>query len=164
MASVVLVRVTDVVAACGVWCPSLTCSGVKVSFHLAPKGCKWMGVVVMRAPQVGMCRNGGADAGWAEEIECVFSLWEKLAPQMEWEVLVGAAEDCDEVGFESLNSLFGDVTSVIVWGYKLVSRVILFDRCFEILRTLIVKNVVLWAYPACVQSVKERLISSDHFA
>ena len=50
VASVVLVRVTDVVAACGVWCPSLTCSWVKVSFHLASKGRKWMGVVVMRAP------------------------------------------------------------------------------------------------------------------
>ena len=133
VASVVLVRVTDVVAACGVWSPRLTDSGVKVSFHLAAEGRKWMGVVVVRAPQVGMCRNGGADAGWAEEIECVFSLWEKLAPQMKWEVLVGTAEDCDKVGFEGLNSLLGDVTSVIVWGYELVSHVILFDRCFEIL-------------------------------
>ncbi len=74
---------------------------------------------------------------------------------MEWEVLVGAAEDCDEVGFEGLNALLGNVTSVIMWGYKLVRHVILFDRFFKILRALVVENVVLWAYPACVQSVEE---------
>ncbi len=170
VASVVLVRDTNVVAACGVWSPCLTDSGVKVSFHLATKGRKWMGVVVVRAPQVGMCRNGGADAGWAEEIECLrlsvcsacgrswhhrWSGKSLSAPQRiatKW------------LGFEGLNSLFGDVTSVIVWGYELVSHVILLDGCFEILRTLIVKNVVLLAYPACIQSVEERLISSDQFA
>ena len=80
VASVVLVRVTDVVAACGVWSPRLTDSGVKVSFHLAAEGRKWMCVVVVGAPKVSVCGNGGADAGWTEEIECVLGLWEKLAP------------------------------------------------------------------------------------
>jgi hypothetical protein len=72
---------------------------------------------------------------------------------MEWKILVGTAQDCDEVGFEGLNALLGNVTLVIMWGYKLVRHVILLDRLFEVLRALVVKNVVLWAYPACVESV-----------
>jgi hypothetical protein len=74
---------------------------------------------------------------------------------MEWKVLVGAAYDCDKVIFEGLNALLGDVTSVIMWGYKLVHHVILFDRLLKILRALVVKDVVLWAYSACAESVEE---------
>ncbi len=59
------------------------------------------------------------------------------------------------MGFEGLNALLGNVTSGIMWGYKLVRHVILFDCLFEVLRTLVVKDVVVWAYPACVESVKE---------
>ncbi len=80
VASVVFVRVANVIAACCVWGPCLTDSGVQVGFDLAPKQRKWMGVVVVRAPKVSVCRNSGADAGWAEEIECMLGLREKLAP------------------------------------------------------------------------------------
>ena len=48
-------------------------------------------VVIVGAPKVGICRHGGAEAGWAEEIEGVFGLWEKLAPKVKWELLVGSA-------------------------------------------------------------------------
>ena len=80
VSSVLFVRVANVIAACCVWSPRLTDSGVKVSFDLAPKRRKWMGVIVVRAPKVSVCGDGGAGAGWAEEIECVLGLWEKLAP------------------------------------------------------------------------------------
>ncbi len=75
--SVVFVRVADVIAACCVWSPRLTGSGIKVSFDLdlAPKRREWMSVVVVGAPKVSVCGNGGADPGWTEEIECVLGLW-----------------------------------------------------------------------------------------
>ena len=91
MASLMLMQVADVVAACCVWHPGLADSRIKVSLNLAAEGRKWMGVVIVGTPMVGVCRHGGAEAGWAEEIEGVFSLWEKLAPKVQWELLVGSA-------------------------------------------------------------------------
>ena len=55
MASVMFVRVADVVAAHCVRCPRLADSGVKVGLDPAAKGCKWMGVVIVGAPEVGVC-------------------------------------------------------------------------------------------------------------
>ena len=55
VASVMLVRVANVVAAHCVRCPRLANSRVKVSFDPAAKGCKWMGVVIVGAPEVGVC-------------------------------------------------------------------------------------------------------------
>ncbi len=89
--SVVLVRVADVVAASCVWRPCFADSRIKVSLDPAAEGHKWMGVVIVGPPKVGMCRHGGAEAGWAEEIEGVFSLGEKLAPKVKWEIFVGSA-------------------------------------------------------------------------
>ena len=74
VASVVLVQVTDVVAACCVWRPCFGDFRIKVSLDPAAEGRKWIGVVIVGGPKVGVCRHGGAEAGWAEEIEGVFSL------------------------------------------------------------------------------------------
>ena len=73
------------------WRSRLVDSRIKVSLDLVAKGRKWMGVVIVGAPKVDVCRHGGAEAGWAEEIEGVFGLWEKLAPKVKWELLVGSA-------------------------------------------------------------------------
>jgi hypothetical protein len=106
---------------------------------------------------------GGVHTGGAKEIESVFSLWEKLAPEMKWEILVDATEDGDKVGIEGFNSFLGNVTSVIVWGNKLVGHLICLDCRLEVIRALVVQDMMLLVDAACLQSVNKGLVSKNHF-
>lgn len=54
-------------------------------------------------------------------------------------VLVGAVEDGDEMGFESLNRAFGKVIAVAVGGSQLVSDLLFFDAVDQVLGDFIVQ-------------------------
>ncbi len=72
---------------------------------------------------------------------------------MEGERLVDAAQYGDEVGFEGLDSLLGNVATMMVGGDKLVCHVILLYCCLEFCGTLIVKHVM--RQPSCL-SLQQR--------
>ncbi len=122
-----------------------------------------MSVVVVGTPEVCIRGYSGAHAGGVEEIESVFSLWEKLPTEMKWEILVGATENGDKVGIEGLNPFLGNVASVIVWGNKLVGHLIRLDCRLEVIRALVVQDMMLWVDAACLQSVNKGLVSTNHF-
>jgi hypothetical protein len=57
---------------------------------------------------------------------------------VDWECLVGAAQDTYEVCFEDLNHFLCNILLVVVWGYELVLHVVEFDLFLEVGGTLIV--------------------------
>ena len=68
------------------------------------------------------------------------------------------------MGFEGLDPFLSNVTSVVMWGHELVSHLILLYKCFEIVRALVVQDMVLRADAVCFQSVDEGLVSTYHLA
>jgi hypothetical protein len=83
---------------------------------------------------------------------------------MEGERLVDAAQCGDEVGFEGLDSLLGNIAMMIMGGDKLVRHVILLDCCLEFRGTLIVRHVMFGINSLLIEAVNETLICPYHFA
>jgi hypothetical protein len=63
---------------------------------------------------------------------------------------------------ESLDSLLGTVTAVIVWRDKLIRHVVGLDGVLELVRTFIVKDVILGCNSGGVQVVDKLLKCPDH--
>ena len=94
-------------------------------------------------------REFGVETGTAKEVKTQFSLGQKLVPQVEGEILVDAAESCDEVVFESANGPFGRVPSVHVgWG-QLVVNIFVFHELFQDSGCFIVKALEEGSEASC---------------
>jgi hypothetical protein len=62
------------------------------------------------------------------------------------------------MGFEDLDSLLGDVATMIVRGDKLLRHTVLLDSCLEFRRTLVIKHMMLGIYSFLIEAVDEALI------
>ena len=62
------------------------------------------------------------------------------------------------MGFKCLNSFFGNVVPVIMWGNKLVGHMIQLDCRFEVRGTFVVKDVMLGVYAVFLQPVYQGLV------
>ncbi len=83
---------------------------------------------------------------------------------MEWKFLVGFAKNCHKMILGSLDGLLGTVTAVIMWQDKLIPHVVGLDGVLELVRTFVVKDVMLGCNSGGVQAVNELLKSPNHFA
>ena len=83
---------------------------------------------------------------------------------MEGEILVRSAEYADEMCFEGLDRLFGNVATMIVRWDELVSHVVCSDCLLELGGALVVEDVSFGGDAGSFESVNELLISSCHFA
>ena len=75
-------------------------------------------------------------------------MWEKSVPQMQWEVLVGAAESGDEMILESADRSFGGIAAVKVWRHKLEIDVFVSHELFQHVGAFVVKALKFWTKSA----------------
>jgi hypothetical protein len=94
----------------------------------------------------------------------VLSLGQELALEVEREILVDPAEYQHEMHFEGLYSLLGYVLPVIIGGNELITHFVFLDRCFELSRAFVVKDVVFGMNTSFVEAVDHMLVSMDHLA
>jgi hypothetical protein len=68
------------------------------------------------------------------------------------------------MGFEGLDSLLGNVTTMVVGGDKLVRHMVFLDHCLEFRGTLIIEHMMLGIYSSLLEAIDEALICPYHFA
>ena len=79
----------------------------------------WCSVEIKGTVDLGVGRELGIESRASEKVESEESLREKLVPEMEREIGVGAAEAGDEVIFESSNGALSGVATMEAWWDEL---------------------------------------------
>ncbi len=75
----------------------------------------------------------------AEEIKHEFCFWEQMIPQVEQEVIVGAAQPGNKMDFECMDGVFSGIAVVYVWQDQLKVNVFGSEKLLEGCRGFVVQ-------------------------
>ncbi len=123
------------------------------------KRCERFLHIVVVAVDVCKGRDLGCGLGLSEQIQGQFRWLEKVAPQREWELVVDARQDGDEMCLECLNCSFGLVLPVITGGNEFIFHAIVSYCFFECLGCFVVKDVFFQAEACRAHSADDSLVS-----
>lgn len=121
------------------WGVGFTGSGCFVDENFGAKGAEGSVIEVEGTVELCLGRESGIDAGGTEEIEGEKDLGQETAPEMEWEVRIGAAENGDEMALEGLDDRFSGVAVVDMGWRKLEVNIMVSEEFAEVGGGFVVK-------------------------
>lgn len=123
--AIVLGGRADIPAVDGVERPRPALVRLLVDLDVAAHRGEGHAIVIKRAIEVGVGRDGGRGIGLSEEVDSDLGLGEEAIPQIKREVVGNTGQDAEEVGFEVADGDLGSVASVAARGDKLNLHVVL---------------------------------------
>ena len=88
---------------------------------------------------------------------------DKLVPEVEREVFVGAAEPGNKMVFECANGSFGGVSSVDMWWHELEGDLLIMEELFENFGGFVIEALQEWSEAFGDKFLVESFVSAENF-